>query len=159
MQRLTSIVRLIIIASMLGSCVSCVTFTASRMTLEVGAPRDVSKLNEIQEGVTDLRDILEWFGPPDLIIDGTQEIFDQQSGFQSSAQLPTRTLTAHEGTVVLLYTLNLRWEDSSVKVGHPIITVDERQLGARANELMIILRKRDHKVLNAFTGGPSHERS
>ncbi len=71
MRRLTSVVRLIIVAAVLGSCVSCIT-NVSKMAVKVGAPFDASKLNEVQVGVTDLRDILDWLGPPDFIIDGTQ---------------------------------------------------------------------------------------
>ncbi len=158
MRRLTSLVCMIIVTAVLGSCVSP-GVTVRRMTLEIGAPFDVSKLDEVQVGVTDLRDILEWFGPPDFIIDGTQEILDRQGGLAAGLQLPTRTLSAPEGTVILLYTVNLRMDDWSVDVTHPFATVEKRRYGVRGNELMIFVRKRDHMVLNALRGGATHERS
>ena len=158
MQRLTSLVRLIIVAAVLGSCVSCAV-GVSWMAIETGAPRDVNKPKKIEPGVTDLSDILEWFGPPDLIIDGTKEIFDRQGMLNPGLRLPTRTLSAPEGEVIFLYTMNLRAEVRSVEVAHPIATVQKKRFGVRVNELMIFVRKRDHKIVNAFTGEAGDERS
>lgn len=156
MRRLTNVMRLIIVAAVLGSCVSC---TVGSKTLRLRPPLDVSKLNEVESGVTALRDILEWFGPPDFIIDGTQEIYDLQSGLVTGLQVPTRTLSAPEGTVILLYLSNLQHEDSFVEMSVPIITVDNYQYSVRANEIMIFVRKHDRKVLNAFIGGEANGHS
>lgn len=156
MRRLANAKRLIIVATVFSSCASC---TVLSTTLRLSGPLDVSKVSEIQAGVTDLRDILEWFGPPDFIVDGTQEIYDQKGGVMSGLHFPTRTLSAPEGTVIFLYSSNLRHEDLFMQMSIPVVTVDKYQYSVRANELMIFVRKRDYKVLNAFVGGDTNGHS
>jgi hypothetical protein len=153
MQHFVRVGCLIIATAVPGSCISCMMFKA---TTRVGSPLDLGKLKEVQAGVTDLRDILEWFGPPDHIIDGTQEIIDEQGGATPGLQFATRTLSAPEGAVILLYS-NLRREDSVVHASTPAGVAGKHQYAARANEMMIFVRKGDHKVLSAFAGGEADE--
>ncbi|MGH8065517.1 MAG: hypothetical protein ACRERE_09815 [Candidatus Entotheonellia bacterium] len=74
------------------------------------------KVAQIQPGVTTLKDVLAWFGPPDFIIDGTQRIPDTRSmgaAYGANPVSPTlffgtnpirpRFLTSPEGTVILIY--------------------------------------------------------
>lgn len=61
----------------------------------------------IKPGETTFSEILDWFGPPHFVIDGTQEMLDVEAVMASKSPwigfLPTRTLTAPEGMVILVY--------------------------------------------------------
>ncbi|MCI0561459.1 MAG: hypothetical protein MN733_23475 [Nitrososphaera sp.] len=39
-----------------------------------GVPFDRTNITRLKAGVTTLSEVLDWFGPPDKIIDGTQKI-------------------------------------------------------------------------------------
>ena len=82
----------------------------------IGVPLDRGKVAQIQQGVTTLKEVLAWFGPPDFIIDGTQRMPDTRSmgaAYGANPVSPTlffgttpirpRLLTSPEGTVILIY--------------------------------------------------------
>jgi hypothetical protein len=143
---------LILAGALLGSCASFKSTTTS------GTPLDLSKLNEVQVGVTDLRAILEWFGPPEQIIDGTREILDEQARMTFNVPIATRTLSAPDGAVILLYPNQRQADASMVVAASPFGAVSKDRYALRSNEMMIFIRKRDHKVLNVLVGGMADER-
>jgi hypothetical protein len=80
----------------------------------VGAPLDREKAAQIQPGITSLKEVLSWFGPPDFIIDGTQRIPNAEAIVTAygsklwpiipwSNAIKPRSLTSPEGTVLCIY--------------------------------------------------------
>lgn len=152
MRRVASALCLILAGALLSSCASF------KSTTTTGTPLDLSKLKEVQTGVTDLRAILEWFGPPEQIIDGTQEILDDQARLMPGVPIATRTLSAPEGAVILLYSNQRRADSSMVMTGTPVGAAGKDRYTVHSNEMMIFIRKRDHKVVNVLVGEPTDER-
>lgn len=139
MEPFPSILLTLTAVSLLSLLPSCMVF---HMSTQVGIPLDRHKIALIEPGATHLAQILEWFGPPDYIIDGTQQMPDVSSGMQG-----TRTLTAPEGTVILIYT-NMTHECWGV--GSPGGVIQE--VAFLPNELAIILSKNDHTVVDKAIG-------
>lgn len=133
-----------------GLC-SCMAF---KTTMQSGLPLDLSRVSQIKPEVTELRDVLTWFGPPEQIIDGTQEILDQQAMMVSlGAPMSTRTLSAPDGAVILLYRNQQRTTSSTVMATTPVGTHGKSKYSVRSNEMMIFVRKADYKVLDVLVGG------
>jgi len=120
-----------------------------------GSQLNPDKINSIEPGVTGIAEILEWLGPPDLIIDGTKKIFDQENaGSVMYGSISTRTLTAPEGMVILVYFLRSEYTTTlrGVSVGYTAIQVQEV---IRPNELFIYLSKKDKTVVSLVSGNRS----
>lgn len=66
---------------------------------------DASRVKRITPGKTTFSDILDWFGPPHCIIDGTRQIPEFRGwGFSPTpGRIATRTFTSPPGEVILLY--------------------------------------------------------
>jgi hypothetical protein len=92
-------------------------------------------------GVTSLRDILAWFGPPEYIIDGTQTIPETHPAFFPGVQIPTRVLSSREGEVLLVYT-KVTTEDATAHASG----YSQRRQAEHPNDVMIFVRKADYKV-------------
>jgi hypothetical protein len=82
----------------------CVSFRAK---VESGSTPSEREMGLIKPGETTFSEILDRLGPPHYIIDGTQEMLDVEAMMASqgvmSGIVPTRTLTAPEGMVILIY--------------------------------------------------------
>lgn len=74
----------------------------------------MAQLRSIEPGKSTLADVLARLGPPDFIIDGTQRLVEPESlavGYSadrlsmvtSVSPTPYRSITAQEGTVILIY--------------------------------------------------------
>ena len=117
-----------------------------------GSALDTKQIDSIKPGITKFSDILEWFGPPDFIIDGTQQIVDfERSSGMVYGSISTRTLTAPDEMVILIYTLSSTQEIAitGVAVGAAVIHVENE---IRPNEAFIFLSKKDHTVLSVVAG-------
>ena len=135
------------ISAMLGSATSCVWSTSS---FRYGEVLDADRLAQVKVGRTGLREILEWFGPPDYIIDGTQNIPEHTPQLSIQTSQGTRTLSSRSNEVLLIYTAGERVQ--STVVGATLWgTYDEERQVLRPHEVMIIVRKDDYKVTGVIT--------
>jgi len=134
------------IAFLLAGC--GVYSSSGKSELTMGVPPAKAVLEQIKPGITTLTEVLKLLGPPEFIIDGTQELVDYE---RSSGGVSTRTISAPEGMVILIYTLSLTVD----------ITLDLRTLGGvtmqmdRAihnNELFIFVSKNDRMVASLVSG-------
>lgn len=131
------------------SLTGCIT----HRTITVGIPVDKSKVALIKPGITTFSEILEWFGPPDYIIDGTQRMVDEAAripGDSPYKPIPTRTLTSPEGMVILIYS------NATIKTGGGsfggvtgFVRAERMQLQTEhdLNEIFIYLSKKDRVVM------------
>ena len=127
----------------------------------IGIPLDHKEVARIQRGVTTLKEVLAWFGPPDFIIDGTQHIPNARTmGAAYSANpvgmylfgidpIKPRLLTSPEGTVILIYT--------SVDVSNRadvVLAVGGGGQKAGENEVFIFVSKDTLIVMDVALGNP-----
>jgi hypothetical protein len=143
--RSLSLMGLLAISAAIPSCMS------SKLTVAMGKPLDGNSLAAIKVGETGLRDILEWFGPPTQIVDGTRTIWDLESPITPTGQLATRTLSSRNGEVLLLYwTPHIVYSSDTLDLDYFTHTREREAL--RANEVMIVVRKSDYKVMGVMIG-------
>jgi hypothetical protein len=144
-SRSLSLIGVLAVSAAIPSCMS------GKLTIAMGKPLDGDSLAAIRVSETGLRDILEWFGPPTQIVDGTQTILDVQASVTPTGQLATRTLSSRSGEVLLLYwTPHIVHSSDTLYLEHFTYTREREAL--RANEVMIVVRKSDYKVMGVMVG-------
>ena len=140
--------------SLMGVLVASVSITScmsGKLTVAMGTPLDGDSLAAIEVGETGLRDILEWFGPPSQIVDGTQTVPDPEAPMTPAGKLATRTLSSRSGEVLLLYwTPHLVHSSDTLRLSH--FTYRREREALRANEVMIVVRKSDYRVMGVMVG-------
>ncbi len=146
---MTALFRSLTLVVVLVASASTISCVSSKVTGAIGKPLDSDSLAAIKPGETGLREILEWFGPPNQIVDGTQTILDPEHLTTSWGAIKTRTLSSRDGEVLLLY--GTRHQAHSWDTSHlgPLTYRKERH-ALRANEVMIVLRKHDHTVIGVM---------
>lgn len=153
MKSAYSIIVTFILLGVLFFLTGCMT---GKWTGAVGSTLDYQKVELIIPGKTNLSEILEWFGPPDSIIDGTQQIVDIE-GFTASGSIPTRTLISPDGMVILIYkdlTFTGTLKGALIVAAGMFQTYNE----INENELFIYLSKEDHTVEAVVSGLSAEER-
>lgn len=133
-----------------------------RSTMAPGDPLDQGKIALIEPARTTFTEILAWLAPPDYIIDGTQRIpealpvpYTSTSDyyrFANAAYIPTRSLTAPEGTVILIY--------QQVHIGGLYLTeiynpIQREDIAYQDNELFVYISKNNHTVIAVAAKGGS----
>jgi hypothetical protein len=124
---------------------SCVTVTSSET-----APIDPKVSPQIKPGVSSLSEVLTLLGPPHYVIDGSRRLLDEESVWtllrtmKSPSSIPTRELTAPEGTVILIYSHLTFYQDST--------PVHFRSHDRKKHELFIYVSKADKKVIDVAGG-------
>jgi len=127
--------------------------------MTVGSPLDPGKITEIEVGVTTLTEVLRILGPPNLIIDGTQQVLDydtaimNQGCYSVHTHYPQRTLTSPEGTVILFYQYSEVSGDFKGVAPAVGAHVDADSV-CRANEFLIFVSKKEHVVTEIVSGVP-----
>lgn len=126
-----------------------------RVSYSGGTPVDKEKAALIKPGITTLSDILAWFGPPDVIIEGTQKVLDYtQVHYDRTKDVdewPMQIVTAPEGTVILAY-----WKGEGVSgsalVAEPFTQSKYMHLyhEIRADVYAIVLSKKEKTVVETF---------
>ncbi len=145
-SRVLGLCGLLIVQCVLSSCI------ASSHETKVGVELDEARIGEIKPGTTTFSEILEWFGPPDYIIDGTQQIYDTVSA-TGGPEIPTRVFTAPPGMVICIY-VRSRYQGSGAVSMVPIMGLDgaSYRFSARANELFVYISKQDRRVIEFIVG-------
>jgi len=117
---------------------------------------DEQRVGHIVPSVTTMTEIFDSFGPPDFIIDGTQRVVDTESVlYQYKLQtLPTRVVTAPQGTVILIYAGG----EGSFTGGYvpgprqeptkPDLAIEYARTAQRSDELWIFISKEDKTVMS-----------
>lgn len=134
----------------------CMT-SAQTFKLAPGVPLDRSKIALIKAGVTTLSEVLDWFGPPDYIIDGTKRMLEPIPPpyflfHPIETSVPTRVLTAPEGTVILVYAVREGQIDYSHLLVAPVVTGVKIAHDYHEQELYIYLSKKDRIVVEVLRG-------
>jgi hypothetical protein len=117
------------------------------MKMRAAPPAASDRSGFITPGTTTFSEILDQLGPPDYIIDGRQEIVDVAGDALGLAgsPIPTRTLTAPDGMVILIYTSSISQLDFQ---GWSSMHVQRRV----SNEIFIYLSKEDRTVVSVGAG-------
>lgn len=146
---MTAFSRSLSLMGVLAASAAMTSCTSGKLTVAMGEPLDGDSLAAIEVGETGLRDILEWFGPPSQIVDGTQTIADPEAPITPAGKLATRTLSSRSGEVLLLYwTPHIVHSSDTLRLSH--FTYSREREALRANEVMIVVRKSDYKVMGVM---------
>jgi hypothetical protein len=135
-------------------------------TITVGRRLDAAKLAQIKPGVTTMAEILQWFGPPDYVVDGRQTVIDEPAflaetpmDFKASHRplrpVPMRALRAPEGSVILIYSA-VEAQSGRAIAASGLLAQESTQ--ARAGEVFIFLSKETRKITELAVGVPTKDR-
>jgi len=117
-------------AVLFGGCV------AYQLKTGHASPMDNAAVAKVTPGVA-LTDVLTWLGPPDYIIDGTRRIVDASGG-------PPRTITAPDGTVILVYG---NTSSETTFVGGGAVPGARSRSSHMVADLFVVVSKKDKRVL------------
>ena len=133
-----------------GGCTS----TGYRLTTPAA---DASRVKRITQGKTTFSDILDWFGPPDSIIDGTRQIpeFRGPSCLPTPGRPATRTFISPPGQVILMYE-GFEYAEHSSGTTHS--SSSERNVTRKSvtKDLLVYVSK-DRRIVTtfAYSGEPT----
>ena len=144
----------LIICQLLTGCMSF------NQKLKSGISLSNDKILLIELGKTNFSEILERFGPPDYIIDGTQKILDTEAAFGGGGlsyiynPIPTRTLISPDGMVILIYKRN-EWEIKEKVRAFFYMEITEMHNEVHSDEIFIYISKKDRTVVTVVSGAAS----
>ena len=118
-----------------------------------GNPLSPRQLQSIQPGHTTFSEVLQRLGPPDYIIDGRQEIPDPDwSSVQTGETVPTRTITAPAGQVILLYLVDFDTRYSRLMGTIGPVQLQQARWAIRPSEFFVFVSKQDRRVVDLVSG-------
>lgn len=153
----------------LGGCLAICLLASgcvvAQGTITVGRALDPAKVADLKPGITTMSEILQWFGPPDYVIDGRQVMLDEAGflaetpmDFKASRQpprvVPVRPVRAPEGTLIFVYsTVQARSGRTTAASG----LLAQESTSARPGEVFIFLSKDTRKVADVAIGRPAKD--
>jgi hypothetical protein len=128
-------------------CAGGCGYTGYRLTTP--AP-DASRVKRITPGKTTFSDILDWFGPPHAIIDGTRQIpeFRGPIFVPTPARPATRTFTSPQGQVILVYE-GFEYAEHSSGTTHSRTSEWTTTRKSVTKDLLVYVSK-DRRIVTAF---------